>query len=655
MQIDNGVLLFGNKESTVENIEQSKNEIIDFLINQKRHQIKISPKFETDNTKTNLKSNSADYLKYLVDNNILSTNAVVNEPTFQGYTNIYLNTGITVSNQTKPVKTNNVQTEIEAKKAEIERRRQELNKNGRTDFNQGFITNNTNVFLANIGSQTLISSYPFDTFEKAFEFLSGYKNILDKDDYADEIRYGKEAVQSKKAEQQKNKNLEEIERVKKEKDRALKNILFEPSIGEFVTLGNIRGKTKQEVEDKINAKYNAKLKALEQPTSTIQSEVDTKKTIQKIPREDISFFVSGGTGVGHQSFPSNKSTSDYDIRSNVTKLSGFRYVEHSDGTISFHIPYNGLDIRGGSHLGIAIKGLKLEQIDEKSVKEAINKLGDALSKISKNITHDERKNEIERIGNDVINTELKALEQPIVSDAGVKVKTEGTGFENLFGNISTVTQPVTGTSISYTPTGKQTQTYTIDKTRILNSNGKEVFKEDSADRRKIFANLAIKEGRAKVIEDDKGVKYVVDNKQQIISTITGKIMAWAENHPTRLLLNSKYNNLINPKVSDAGVQVTTTNTGFEDLFKNKPNNTRNSQENFVSLSEIPGTPQNTEVKETQKEVFETVKVVNPATEQRLINSLIKKYQEDKLVSERDIAKFEAWKQSNPEQWKKICK
>jgi len=151
-------------------------------------------------------------------------------------------------------------------KADIERRRQELNKNGRTDFNQGFITNNTNVFLASIGSQTLISSYPFDTFEKAFEFLSGYKNILDKDAYADEIRYGKQAVQSKKAEQQKNKNLEEIERVKKEKDRALKNILFEPSISEFVTLGNIRGKTEQEVKDKINVKYDAELVALEGQT-----------------------------------------------------------------------------------------------------------------------------------------------------------------------------------------------------------------------------------------------------------------------------------------------------------------------------------------------------------------------------------------------------
>jgi hypothetical protein len=101
MQIVNGILYYGDKESTIDTIEQDQNEIIDFLINQKRHQIKINPKSEIDNTKTNLKSNSADYLKYLVDNNILSTNAVVNEPTFQGYTNIYLNTSITVTNQPK--------------------------------------------------------------------------------------------------------------------------------------------------------------------------------------------------------------------------------------------------------------------------------------------------------------------------------------------------------------------------------------------------------------------------------------------------------------------------------------------------------------------------------------------------------------------------
>lgn len=90
-----------SKMSTKESIEEDQEAITTYLVNSKRHQIKINPKFATDNTKTNLKSNSADYLKYLIDNNILSTNAVVNEPTFQGYTNIYLNTGITVNTEPK--------------------------------------------------------------------------------------------------------------------------------------------------------------------------------------------------------------------------------------------------------------------------------------------------------------------------------------------------------------------------------------------------------------------------------------------------------------------------------------------------------------------------------------------------------------------------
>ena len=159
------VLMYSNgsesKMSTKESIEEDQEAITTYLVNSKRHQIKINPKFATDNTKTNLKSNNADYLKYLIDNNILSTNAVVNEPTFQGYTNIYLNTGITVSNQPKvsesgvEVKTDNTgfdemfntsemgddvldilkefetepkvenKPDIEAEKAEIENQRQE--------------------------------------------------------------------------------------------------------------------------------------------------------------------------------------------------------------------------------------------------------------------------------------------------------------------------------------------------------------------------------------------------------------------------------------------------------------------------------------------------------------------------------------------------
>jgi len=514
MLIENGVLYFGENEANINNINDSQNAIINFLVDSKRHQIKINPKFATDNTKTNLKSNNADYLKYLIDNGILTTNAVVNEPTFQGYTNIYLNTGITVSNQ------------------------------------------------------------------------------------------------------------------------------------------------------------------------------------------------------------------------------------------------------------------------------------------------------------------------PKVSEQGVEINTNN--FEGLnFGNKQIVTQPITGLSITYTPTGKQTQTYTIDKTKIFNSKGEEVFKEDSADRRKIFANVAVKEGRAKVIEDNKGIKYVVNNKQQIMSTTTGKIMEWAENHATRKLLIDKYNSSIQPKVSESGVEVKTDNTGFDEMFntsemgddvldilkefetepkvenkyiidpleyekslieeemilelsinktqskyknaevykeienkvknkekfngftsdeyikiahnllvsknkdgilaldglneikryitnfeeknkdffktqqglnvfavynpkygywklaleaidfimdvksekeiidkyntklanlENKSENTRNSQESFVSLSEIKGTVENTQLNETQAEVFNENKTPPTATEMRLINKAISVYQEDaSKLTEAQKKRLEEYATNYPESWKKICK
>ena len=347
MQIENGVLYYGENEANINNIEESQNAIINFLVDSKRHQIKINPKFATDNTKTNLKSNSADYLKYLIDNNILSTNAVVNEPTFQGYTNIYLNTGITVTNQSK------------------------------------------------------------------------------------------------------------------------------------------------------------------------------------------------------------------------------------------------------------------------------------------------------------------------VSESGVEISSNN--FEGLdFGDKQIVTQPITGLSITYTPTGKQTQTYTIDKTKIFNSKGEEVFKEDSADRRKIFANVAVKEGRAKVIEDNKGVKYVVNNKQQIMSTATGKIMEWAENHATRKLLIDKYNSSTQPKVSESGVEVQINNTGFESLFENKSETTRNVQENFVSLSEIPGTMENTELNKTQAEVFKD----NKTPSERLKDAarmapIIEKYRKSleeggQPLSARDQIKLEKWAEENPDAYNKIC-
>lgn len=94
-----------------------------------------------------------------------------------------------------------------------------------------------------------------------------------------------------------------------------------------------------------------------------------------------------------------------------------------------------------------------------------------------------------------------------------------------------------GRTITYTPIGKTQQTYNIRKGddgtyHIFNRKGKEVFKEDSKDRRRIFANLAVKEDRAVVVAY-KDKKYVVNNKEQIISATTGDLMQWGPENGDR--------------------------------------------------------------------------------------------------------------------------
>lgn len=87
-------------------------------------------------------------------------------------------------------------------------------------------------------------------------------------------------------------------------------------------------------------------------------------------------------------------------------------------------------------------------------------------------------------------------------------------------------------TVEYTPIGKSRQTYTIRGNKIFNKKGKEVFKTDSVDRNRIFANLAVQQGRA-VVVNYKNKKYVVNNRNQIISVTTGKIMQWDEKNGDR--------------------------------------------------------------------------------------------------------------------------
>lgn len=88
------------------------------------------------------------------------------------------------------------------------------------------------------------------------------------------------------------------------------------------------------------------------------------------------------------------------------------------------------------------------------------------------------------------------------------------------------------TTVEYTPIGKSRQTYTIRGNKIFNKEGKEVFKTDSVDRNRIFANLAVQQGRAVVVEY-KNRRYVVNNRNQIISVTTGKMMQWDEKNGDR--------------------------------------------------------------------------------------------------------------------------
>jgi len=104
INVTEGILYFGDKSAHSEEIDDLKEEIMYFLHTQKRHQIKIRPKSAEDNQKTNLATNSANYIKYLVEGKILSTNAVVNQPLFQGYTNLFISPEITIKGVEKTVK-----------------------------------------------------------------------------------------------------------------------------------------------------------------------------------------------------------------------------------------------------------------------------------------------------------------------------------------------------------------------------------------------------------------------------------------------------------------------------------------------------------------------------------------------------------------------
>lgn len=115
------------------------------------------------------------------------------------------------------------------------------------------------------------------------------------------------------------------------------------------------------------------------------------------------------------------------------------------------------------------------------------------------------------------------------SDGGFRVRAAEPIFNS---DNSSENETTRETTVEYTPIGKSRQTYTIRGNKIFNKEGKEVFKTDSVDRNRIFANLAVQQGRA-VVVSYKNKEYVVNNRNQIISVTTGKMMQWDEKNEDR--------------------------------------------------------------------------------------------------------------------------
>ena len=97
----------------------------------------------------------------------------------------------------------------------------------------------------------------------------------------------------------------------------------------------------------------------------------------------------------------------------------------------------------------------------------------------------------------------------------------------------------------------------------------------------------------------------------------------------------------------------------EPKVENKSENVRNVQENFLSLSEIKGTVENTQLNKTQAEVFNDNKIPLLKDAARMA-SIIEKYKESlkeggKPLNARDKARINKWAEENPDAYNKICK
>lgn len=94
-------------------------------------------------------------------------------------------------------------------------------------------------------------------------------------------------------------------------------------------------------------------------------------------------------------------------------------------------------------------------------------------------------------------------------------------------------------TVKYTPKGQSEQTYTIIGNKIFNSKGEEVYTdENNGHRQLIFVELALQENRAVKVEY-RNLTYVVNERNQIFSTSSNKIVYQNENDGNRRIILEK--------------------------------------------------------------------------------------------------------------------
>lgn len=94
-------------------------------------------------------------------------------------------------------------------------------------------------------------------------------------------------------------------------------------------------------------------------------------------------------------------------------------------------------------------------------------------------------------------------------------------------------------TVKYTPKGQPEQTYTIIGTKIFNKDGDEVYTDENSGHRKlIFVELALQEKRAVKVEY-RNVTYIVNDRNQIFSTSSNKIVYQNENDGNRRVILEK--------------------------------------------------------------------------------------------------------------------